>query len=72
MDKVELRGCLKSGQVLRVLVTAANVPEREGGKQALLKIQQMEHVQRPMSNLLGLTSVHTNNKFSFQPSDLCN
>jgi transposase len=29
------------GLVLCVLVTAANVPEREGGKQVLLKVQQM-------------------------------
>lgn len=29
------------GLVLRVLVTAANVPEREGGKQVLVKVQQM-------------------------------
>ena len=29
------------GLVLRVLVTAANVPEREGGKQVLAKVKQM-------------------------------
>jgi putative transposase len=29
------------GLVLRVLVTAANVPEREGGKRALAKVKQM-------------------------------
>lgn len=32
------------GLVLRVLVTAANVPEREGGKQVLAKVQQMGKV----------------------------
>jgi Transposase DDE domain len=40
------------GLVLRVLVTAANVPERSGGEQVLKRVKQMDTMVSRLTNLL--------------------
>lgn len=49
------------GLVLRVLVTAANVPEREGGKQVLKKVKQMNQ------KISRLTTIWVDSGFDGMP-----
>lgn len=58
------------GLVLRVLVTAANVPEREGGKQVLLKVKQMG-VMVSRLNTIWVDGGYDGNPFMRWLMDFC-
>lgn len=58
------------GLVLRVLVTAASVPEREGGKQVLVKVKQMGHAVSRL-HTIWVDSGYDGNPFLCWVMDTC-